>query len=237
MSHTWYLSIQSQIFGPLSTVQVELKLRHVIQRDKALIWWHGQRDWMPVPDWQEKMQEILASVAAQTQKPIWYVMIKKRKTGPFTQKQLIENLKVIADLAEVEVWVEGMPAPRRVFEVQDVIEQLGVDRREFERTPLNAIIDANRIQGSKRSFQMKAGGVSRGGMGLIGFHDFKVAERLSLMIQCEEFGGKLHIEGEVVYLAANHYTGIRFLNLSAEARTVIYDYVKIFELKQRAEAA
>jgi hypothetical protein len=51
---------------------------------------------------------------------------------------------------------------------------------------------------------------------------------VNLLIKSASLPAPLHLTGEVAYITAQGYVGIRFVKAHPEAQTIIIDYVKRF---------
>jgi hypothetical protein len=221
----------------MSTEQLIAKMGAEQFPPDTFVWWKGQRDWIPIDFWREHMQDILESVASQTQKAMWKIYFGSKEIGPLTRTELIQNLKLLPDLSKVYILSEGMAQKKPVFEMHDVMELMGIDRREFERTPLRGEVRCTRTKRSPRTFNLKAAGLSIGGIGVTGDHDFERGDELTLHVSSPDMGGKIQVQGEVVYVTNTGFAGIRFQKVTAEAGIFIHDYVKQFDIRPKNKAA
>ena len=229
MSQSWFLHSNNLVTGPFSTVDVKSKIASGKLAPDTMIWWKGQREWAPISFWQEHIETILDSVAMQTQNAIWTIYQGKTQIGPLSKTDLISKLKGLPDLAGVMLWARGMQEPISLFEVHDVMELIGINRRDFERRPLMAQVGVSRLKRDPKEFQTNAASIGEGGIGIVGQHDLKRGDEVGLAIETPALGGTLVVRGEVSYVTEQGYAGIRFVKLTAEAVAVIHDYVRKFE--------
>jgi hypothetical protein len=231
MSHQWFLYSNEVVTGPFSTDDVHAKLASGQLEATCFIWWKGQREWIPVQTWQETLTQILATASGNKQKAVWYVDVGSAPIGPLTQAEMIENLKGIAELGRVKLWAVGMPKWKSLFELHDVMELLGISRREHERAPLMGTVAVTRSNEDPRGFVAKAASISVAGLGLSAAQDLRRGDEVALLIKSSGIPGNLHLRGEVVYVTDAGHAGIRFLKVHPESHTLIHDYVKRFAVE------
>jgi hypothetical protein len=237
MAHAWFLSSQDVVSGPFSTEQVQLKLGSGQLSAESFIWWKGQREWISVAVWQLQLPQILEASTAQTQKAVWYADIGTAPLGPLTQTELIQTLKPIGDLGRVRLWAVGMEKWMNLFEVHDVMEMLGISRREFERAPLMGTVAVTRGNEDPKGFVVKAGSLSVAGMGVSNAHELRRGDDIALLIKSKDLASVIHVRGEVVYVTDAGYAGIRFMKVHPETHSLIHDYVKRFTETTNASKA
>lgn len=229
----WFISANSKISGPFSTDQVVKKIANEELSAESYVWWRGQSDWKPISEWNRQVDDIVSSSAAQAKKRVWHIDFGKTQVGPLTQAEMIANLKKVNDFVHVKVWVQGTEDKKKnLFEMHDIMELLGIDLREFERVPLSAQAIIKRRIGSHVELNLKTSGISKGGIGVSGDHDLVKGEEVEITIDGRALGSKLYVVGEVVYVNDKKIAGIRFVKPSAEAQSVIFDYVKQFNINQ-----
>lgn len=234
MSNSWFLYSNNVVTGPFSTEEIQSKAESNALPVESFIWWKGQREWIPVALWREKLHSILTAISDQNQKPVWYIDAGDSPVGPLTQTELIDGLKSIKDLARVRLWAVGMEQWRSLFEFHDVMELLGISRREHDRAPLMGVVAVTRSNEDPKGYMLKAATISVGGLGMTGKHDLRRGDEISILIKSPDLAGQIHMRGEVVYVASSGYTGVRFSQPHAEFQSLIHDYVKRFAVEKKA---
>lgn len=239
MNPAWFVYSNDVVSGPFSTEQVRVKLQSGQLPAASYIWWKGQREWIPVALWESQLGQIVKTMNEQVQNPVWYVNSSGSPIGPLTQRELIENLKGLSNLSNVQLWAAGMEKWTGLFEMHDIMELLGISRRENARAPLMGSVAITRSNDDPKGFVLRAASVSIAGLGVTGSHDLRKDDELSLLVKSNEFPGPLHLRGVVAYVTSNGYAGIRFHKIPAETQSLIFDYVKRFhkDLAQTTNAA
>jgi hypothetical protein len=228
MAQAWFLYTDDIVSGPFSTEEVQTKLGTGQLTTKSFIWWKGQREWISLSMWQDQLSQILEAGVTQTQKAVWYADLGTTPIGPLTQAELIQTLKPYTDLGRVRLWAVGMEKWMSLFEVHDVMELLGISRREFERAPLMGTVAITRGNEDPKGFVVKAGSISVAGMGVANAHDLRRGDDIALLIKSKDLPNVLHVRGEVVYVTESGYAGVRFFKVHPESHSIIHDYVKRF---------
>lgn len=228
MSHAWFIYSNEVVTGPFDTEAVRNKLQGGQLSARCFIWWKGQREWIPVTTWEAQLDQILRLSEERAQKPVWYLDNGGSPVGPLTQNELVDHLRGISQLNRVRLWAVGMKKWTSLFAIPDVMELLGISRRENERAPLMGTVAVTRSTDSPKGFVLKTASISIAGMGVVGTHDLRVGDQLSLLVKSGEFPSSLHLRGIVAYVQATGYVGICFEAASAESQSLILDYVKRF---------
>jgi len=115
-----------------------------------------------------------------------------------------------------------------LFEIPEVMDALGMSRRENQRAPLLGTVAVTRSNEDPKGYVLRTASISVGGIGVNGKHDLRTGDSVSLLIKSPEIPGNMHLRGEVAYVTANGYCGIRFGQVHSEVETLILDYVKKF---------
>ena len=229
MSHAWFIYTNEVVSGPFGTNVVQEKMAKGQIPAGSFIWWKGQNEWIAIDQWAKDLPSILESSGGRAQKPVWYVNSSgDSQIGPLTQTELLNNLKSLPDLKGVNLWAVGMSNWVNLFELSDIMELLGLSRRENERAPLMGVVAVTRSNDDPRGFVLKATSISLGGMGVTGAHDLRRGDNVGLLVKSPELQGSVHLRGEVVYVTDKNFVGIRFVKVHPETQSVILDYIKMF---------
>lgn len=235
MAQEWFVYSEKIVTGPFTTEQVDQCLTAGIWSDECFIWWKGQREWMPITAWREQLEKIVKSEAEKSQNPVWYVDIGGSSVGPLTQNEMITQLRSVSALNNVRLWSVGLNKWTNVFELHEIMEELGISRRENERAPLMATVAISRPD-QQGPVLVKAASLSSAGIGLNDCRFLVKGEQLQLIIKSDEFPHPIRVNGTVAYVTSNGYAGIKFNDVHPEALSFIVDYVKRFNVPLRATA-
>lgn len=236
MVHAWFINSNDVTSGPFSTDDVKLQVNAGLLGANPHIWWKGQREWIPVPTWLAQVDRIVQNAADRSHKQVWYVDSGRSPTGPLTEKELVEHLKSCPSLARVRLWAVGMEKWTSLFELSEVMELLGLSRRENERAPLMGTVAVSRSNDDPQGYVLRAASISVSGMGVQGRHDLRCGDSISVVVKSGEISSSLHLRGEIAYVTSNGYAGIRFEKVIPEMHSIILDYVKRFNSDDIAQS-
>jgi hypothetical protein len=228
MPLSWFLYSNDVTSGPFDTDDVRAKLHSGQLGANSHVWRKGQREWMPIREWEDQLEKLLQTESERTTKPVWYIDLGNTPIGPLTQTELAENLRGLSDLGHVRLWSVGMPKWTSLFGLHDIVEMIGLTRRESLRAPLMGSVAVNRSSDSPRGYVLKAASISPGGIGVSGSHDLRKGDEVSLLIKSPDFPKTIHLRGEVAYVTKTGFCGIRFLQVPAETHSIISDFTKSF---------
>jgi hypothetical protein len=238
MSISWFLFSNDVVTGPFSTEDVNMKLQSGVISPQSFIWWKGQREWIQITVWNQQLPTILKAIDFTSQlNPVWYIEMSGSRLGPITQNELVNHLKSLRDLTKVKLWAVGMPAWANIFELHDVMDLIGISRRENERAPLMGTVTITRTSDDPRSYVLRTASISSGGLGMVGGNDLRPGDQIALVINSAHLGTVLHARGRVLYVNSKNFVGVQFERPQAEMVAVISDYVRQFMQPLGGEAA
>jgi hypothetical protein len=235
VTQEWFIYSDNVVTGPFTTEQVDQCLSAGIWSGECFVWWKGQREWMPVKNWKEQLATIVKNESEKSQSPVWYVDVGGSSVGPLTQKEMISHLRGVANLNKTRLWSVGLDKWTNIFELHEVMEELGISRRENDRAPLMGTVAISRAD-QQGPVLVKAASVSIAGMGCNDAGFLVKGEQVQLIIKSNEFPTPLRVTGSVAYVTAQGYAGIRFDTLHPETSTVVFDYVKRFNTPLKKSA-
>jgi len=235
MSQTWFIYSNDVVTGPFSTKDVQQKLTVNELGAHSFIWWRGQREWIQISSWQTDIDNILATLVTSQQNAIWYIDLGASPLGPLTQNELLETLRNVTDLNRARLWAVGMKRWQTLFELHDVMELLGISRREHDRAPLMGTVAITRSNEAPRGFVAKTASISVGGIGVSNAHELRRGDEVALLIRTSDIPGNIHLRGEVVYVTDLGHAGIRFSKVHPETHALLHDYIKRFITENKSE--
>ncbi|RYZ67770.1 MAG: PilZ domain-containing protein [Proteobacteria bacterium] len=222
----WFLLLDGQVTGPFADPDIETKLASEGSKE-ALIWGRGQGEWMTPERWRTALKAILAQAALESSPTrLWKMRVDHKELTPMTLDDLVEQLKDYADMSPVRIWTEGFEEWKEVFQVQKVIEQLGISRRSHPRVPIMGTLKTETSAGTVNAKMIS---ISEGGIGVNSATGLQIGDKISALLTSPNLFIPLNANLEVMYVGADGYPGLRFLNLPSEAKSAIVDYVKKFQ--------
>lgn len=168
------------------------------------------------------------AIALEEKKPeaeLWYLNQNEKSLGPFTKEQLIQQIRRTTKPGGVKVWSQGMNEWTHLFQIDDLIRELGLSRREHSRVPIEAQVLIIR---GKDHWSAAANLISPGGIGLINFAELNPGEIVKITLQSEFLPAPFTAQASVRYLDPQKNMGLRFEEISEESRKIIQAYVDKF---------
>ncbi len=237
----WFLysSLDQKVSGPFVSNEVHQKISSGEITPECNIWWKGQREWLSVKVWISSGEKILKNQTEKSMSAVWYLDLGGEPVGPLTHKEMIQHLRGNQNLSKVRLWTVGLKNWKSIFEFSEVMDEMGVSRREHARAPLMANIQITRHGDHQAPFKFKVATISVAGVGINSAQELTKGEELQITIACPEFVEPIRARANVIYISANGNAGIKFQNIQPEIQSLIHDYVKKFshgEIEEKLSA-
>jgi hypothetical protein len=225
----WFLLLDGQVTGPYADPEIETKLEGA---QDPLVWGRGQAEWMSPDKWRVVLKALNAQAALENQRNRqWKMRVDHKELTPMTVEELVEQLKDYTDLSPVRIWTDGFDEWKEVYQVQKVMEELGISRRSHPRVPIMGTLKTDATAGA---INAKMISISEGGIGVNNAKGLTIGEKFNAILSSPNLFMPINANIEVVYVGADGYAGLRFLMLPSEARSAIVDYVKKFQQAQNS---
>lgn len=230
MSQIWYIYSNDIVSGPFSTENIENGLVQNKWSMESLIWWKGQRDWVPIETWRKDLKNILESLKTNIQTTAWYLEYLGTQKGPMNSKELYQFVQSNGIIGSCRVWANGMERWMNIFEINDLIEHFGITRRKHPRAPIKGELVIKNPDNTDQSFVGHLGSISAGGLGVTGLEKITVGDSISFSVQSPLLAQKINTSARIVYSYIGGYTGLEFKNLTKEFEDLIASYVGQFKI-------
>ena len=230
----WFLysSIDKKVSGPYIAEDVHQKLKTGAITPECNIWWKGQREWLPMKVWISSGEKILKNQNEKAKSAVWYLDLGAEPLGPLTHREMIESLSGNKNLTRVRLWTVGLKNWKSIYEFSEVMDEMGMSRRENVRAPLMASIHVNRHGENEAPIEFRVTTISVAGVGINEGQILSKDEELQVVIKCAEFSVPIRARAHVIYVSANGNTGLRFQHMQPEIQSIIYDYIKKFSYEE-----
>ena len=234
MKAHWFIHRDGAVLGPYTAAEVDAQLSAGGFGADCLVWARGSNEWLPMSQWStlsSKIEEGAKNVAGR----VWYCDSGAgQPAGPLTQNELVEHLKGLNRWDIVTLWGTGLLKWLPLFEVPDVMDLVGISRRENPRAPLLGQA-ALTSQGSSMSSQLlTCSTISVGGIGVKNAGSLSRGDRVQIVLKSTDLPTTIHAVGEVLYVSRIGEAGIKFLELTPEAHSILFDHVRRFHEKAQA---
>lgn len=218
---SWFISAAENSEGPYSTEDVKSFVDNGKIPLDSLIWGRGMDKWVTLTHW------VKGNYASRTQQaptqPMWHYAREGVSKGPMPRAELVLELSNIREKDLILVWTKGMKAWADLFEFPDLVEDLGLNRREHPRAPIKGSVMLRTETGATLC-QLRT--VSAGGIGVSGApKELKMGDLIQLDISAAELGETIAVKAKVQYTTELGYIGLKFEGISQEAKSKILEYI------------
>ncbi len=227
MTNRWYLLLNGQVTGPLSETEVDQRVSsQPSQSTETLIWGRGFPEWVSYSQWKTEKVQILAKESEQAPKdPMWKYKSQGITSQWMAMSELIQSLKQLDDISEVQVSSDVEDTWKDIYQMTDLVDQLGITRRAHPRVPIMGTLDMELPTGSVSARVIS---ISEGGVGITDVKGVSLGQKFKAQIKSPNLFMAIHCTCEIVYLGQDGYAGIKFHNLNSEYHGAIIEYVKKF---------
>lgn len=220
----WFILTEGKVTGPCDQEEIESLLTTA---KEPQIWGRGQSEWMTASRWRQALKEGPYSSALAPEAPgLWKIRIGGKEEKPCLYTDLIKYLKTLSDLDSVDVSPHGATNNwKEVFAYPQIVEELGITRRNFARVPLIGTLTCENDEGE---FTCRVISISEGGLGVNDAKNFQIGQQFKATLQSANLFVTIPTTCEVVYVGGDGYAGLRFVGLPTEYKSSIVEYVNKF---------
>lgn len=222
-----YSSQHKKVSGPFRVDEVNKKIEIGEVTVSCNIWWRGQREWLSVESWISRDKNAKPE-SERLDSPVWYVDINGQSKGPLTQTEMLQTIQGVQNFSKLRLWTVGEKNWKSAYEYTDVMEELGMSRRQNLRAPLMGTVLVNRAGENHTPINLKAVSISIAGIGCNDAYALNKGEDLQIIIKSNEFSTPIRARATTIYVGSNGNAGLVFSNLQPETQSIIFDYVKKF---------
>lgn len=220
----WFVLDNDDTNGPFSTEQVKSLSSNGLIGPEAMVWSRIQSDWLDIQSWLKNIDNVIEFSDHNENAKTWYIGLDNVKHGPFNRKELIEELKKKQpELKKILLWTKGMKNWNPLFEFLDVIDELGINARQFPRAAIDGCFTCE-INNS--TVELPLATVSENGIGLLNSSGLYVGQKIDGDIYSKALHDKLRVTVEVRYTGDYGFVGLKFVQINMESKQILIDYVK-----------
>lgn len=229
----WFTFQNEKVSGPYSTDQ----LRSLIASGSLsthFVWGAVLDQWVQTSQWLANVNDFEKRSRKQAETQMWHYALHGDSFGPFTKLELIQQLKMQKRISDVSVWTKGMKSWTPIFEQYELLDAIGVNRRQFPRTSIDGrVVVKWEEQTAIGTLQV----VGEGGMGAAALPMLAPGQFVSVELQSKAFHEPIYAKAEVRSVDTDGVVGFRFVQISAESRSSIVQYVRKHMNTPAAQAA
>lgn len=219
----WFICKDEDVSGPFTTESLRESFANG-ELAQALVWGRLASEWMSAADWHNGLDTLLNQQNKQQKRPqLWHYAYLGESYGPMPRADLIAALSEIDTKKEVLIWTKGMKSWAELFHFQDIIEDLGINRRQYPRARISGSVVLR--SGEKVAIgQLATIGV--GGFGATQLDDTIVpGSTISAEIKSAEFSDTINVRAIVQYISEDGFVGFKFDRIHKEAEHLITGFV------------
>ncbi len=208
--------------GPLSTEDVQTRLQAGQISPQNMIWGRGLPAWRRLEWWMRELPRIATVQHIELTPELWHFAFQGKSFGPFAKDPLIQELKMLESVGEVMLWTKGMKEWAPLFEFHEILNAIGVNKRQFPRADLDGRVVIKTVD-STLSGKLVA--IGEGGCGIVIESGLVPGQAVTLDMESPAFRDILTCKAEVRYVSGG-VAGMKFTNVSNETRGAIISFVK-----------
>jgi hypothetical protein len=237
MTHAWFVLKDESMDGPLTTEEVQSRLKSGLVSSSWLIWGRGMPEWRALSWWVKELPNLEAkSVGEETvivSEEVWHYALGGKSHGPLKRSVLLNELRRAEPLGDVLLWTKGMKEWTPIYEFHDVLSELGVNKREFPRADLHGRAV---IKTGASTLMAPLLTISEGGLGIQLDGGLVPGMVVDIEIHSPAFRDTLTARAETRYVSTG-VVGLRFKSLNAETKGTILAFVRQNQTKFVLKAA
>lgn len=233
---TWFVSINEQVRGPFTQDEIKTHLAEGTIPLDSRIWGRGQTDWVIASNWMKAPQAAVIDPVRAKQEQAWHYAVQGVSKGPMPRAQLVNELRATRQKDEVLVWTKGMKAWSDLFEFHDLLEEIGLNKREHPRAAIDGQVVLKTEDGKAIIGQLKS--ISPGGLG-VGqiIEPLSIGQVVTVEVRSPMLGDTIATKATVQYVTDSAFVGMKFVSVSMESKSRILEYVRTSDtIAQRAAA-
>ena len=229
MKRSWFVHKNGLVLGPFLESEVTNQLSAGALDKACLVWSRSTSEWTPLEQWDVIKNGSLVSAKSEAAR-VWYCDSGSGESlGPITEVELVQLLRGFENLDNIKLWTEGMKDWSRIFDLPNVLDLVGISRREHPRAPIIGQAALTLLEPGARTQMAPLQTISIGGLGArMAEGGLSRGDRVQILIKSPDLGATVHASGVVMYVARSGVLGLRFVEISAEARALIFDHVRKF---------
>ena len=219
----WFIAKNEEVSGPYSTEAVQAKVSQGSILGDDWIWSRNLNSWKTISWWLCELPNLAKQDLKPEEEEVWHYAVNDNSFGPLSRVQLISELYQLPNQKGILLWTKGMKAWTPVYEFFDIMDEIGVNRRQFPRASINGNVV---VKVDNQTILGKLSTISEGGFGVSGVTQLSSGQHVHAEIKTPHFPNSIHIKAVVQYATSRGFVGFKFENIHMEAKSSIIEYVK-----------
>jgi hypothetical protein len=189
-----------------------------------LVWGQAMANWSKPKEWLAILPNLqMSEQPAPRAQQLWHFALNGQSVGPLSRTDLVGQLKLQKNCYDILLWSKGMRSWTPLIEFYDLMDELGLNRRQYPRATINGRIVA-KWDDKTAIGTLKM--IGEGGFGAVGLTDVSVGQFLSVELHSPQFHEPLYVKAEVRSIDPDGNVGCRFIKMSIEFKSTIIQYVR-----------
>lgn len=233
----WFVLQNEEVSGPFSDEDLKQRVADGRVAPSAMVWGQPQPEWINASGWVKELPQLQKVARPEPQRRRWHYARKGASHGPMEREQLVAALKDMKSISGVVIWTKGMKAWAPIYEFHDLLDEVGVNRRQHPRANISGRVA---IKKDNDSFIGKLETISEGGFGVTGIEGLKTGDVVSAELQSEALYVSIIVKATVRYMTEKGFIGFKFDTINMESKANVIQYVKsqamttLFKLQKAA---
>ena len=223
----WFITQSEKVQGPWSTEQLTNWLKTTQDHNNILIFRRGLTEWLSATQFLsgDMGSKEEPSVQPQpTEDTLWHYALEGVSHGPMNRQELVQQLARVKNNASAVLWTRGMKAWVPIYEFSDIMDDVGINRRQYPRITISGTV---KIQMEQKSYEGVTQSLSENGFGAqMALPSLEAGQLISFEIQSPNLSSVLRGRAEVRYVTADLHAGFKFHLLDSTSRNLIHDILK-----------
>ena len=220
----WFVTQNESVQGPWSTEQVTNWLTAHSSQQNVFIFRRGLTEWLTPSKFLSGDFEAFEEKNPNTdEEMLWHYAFEGTSHGPMPRHEMIQQLARLKNNSSAVLWTRGMKAWVPVYEFSDIMDDVGINRRQYPRIPITGTV---KIQFEQKSFEGSANSLSENGFGAVMGMPLEAGSLITFDINSPNLNAPLRGRAEVRYVAENLMTGFKFHLLDSTSRSTLVEILK-----------
>lgn len=222
----WFILSNDVVNGPFNQSDVLKEIMEGKWND-ARFWSKGKPHWMTSTQFKEDLSaQKNQPEIHRSQEVLWSLKDRNTQYGPWKYEELVKFLKKKKHYKNIFVSNNITQTWEAVYQIESLLEKLGVNRRQSPRVPILGTISI--LDGFLKGKNGSLTTLSQGGLGAKELAGLSIGEKIKGVFSISHLQTPIHFQGEIVSLHPEGGFDLKFTNISTEGLSQIIAYVKQF---------
>jgi hypothetical protein len=225
----WYALKENQVLGPFTDDGLKKEIAGESAEAQIHVWGPELKSWISSKDWLLQISSLQGDLQIQPKAHVWYCTTGSDRLGPLVMGEFLEYLRSLPTLNGVFIWRNGMPVWISIFDCDELLLPLGLNRRKMLRAPLMGRVIIRRSNDDLTTTTISAASISTGGIGVSGIKsEIRTGDTINFKVTSLQLSDTLRASGKVLYCSKSGYSGISFTGIDEWQQKIIETYVSRF---------